>query len=208
MSKMTHLIACSITITGEGCAKLFVDRIFKHHGLPSKIVSDRDPRFTGHFMTSLATALGIRQALSTSAHPQTDGQTERMNRIVEDTLRHYVSPTQTDWDQHLSHVEFAINNSWQESLQNTPFCACYGQHPHTPTTLLIADKVPAARRWLVDYEERVAHARACILAAQDRQQQYADRKRTTAQCTVGDLVLLSTKKLAFRVGVRRSFTKV
>ena len=79
--------------------------------------------------------LGIKQAMSTF-HPQTDGQTERSNRRVEDMLQHYIDPSQTDWDQHLPAVEFAINNSWQESIKETPFFLNSGQHPLVPINLL------------------------------------------------------------------------
>ena len=111
LSKMTHLIPTTTQVTGEETARLYVDHVFKHHGCPKAIVSDRDPRFTGKFMTALLQILGTKQRLSTTYHPQTDGQTERMNRTLEDMLRHFVSPHQTDWDQHISLAEFAINNS-------------------------------------------------------------------------------------------------
>ena len=71
-------------VTGEETARLYVDHVFKHHGCPKAIVSDRDPRFTGKFMTALLQILGTKQRLSTAYHPQTDGQTERMNRTLED----------------------------------------------------------------------------------------------------------------------------
>ena len=88
-----------------------MDHVVKHHGIPEYTVSDRDPRFTGHFMKALIQILGVKQRLSTAFHPQTDGQTECMNRTLEDMLRHYVAPHQLDWDEHLAMAEFAVNNS-------------------------------------------------------------------------------------------------
>jgi hypothetical protein len=70
--------------------------------------------------------------MSTTFHPQIDGQMERVNMILEDMLRHYVSPTQEDWDLYLSLVEFVYNNAWQKSIQTTPFMLNYGQHPLIP----------------------------------------------------------------------------
>jgi hypothetical protein len=79
------------------------------------------------FSQALFELTGCRSALSTAFHPQTDGQTERVNRILEDYLRHYVGPRKTDWDKHLPEAEFAYNNSWQASINTTPFRLTYGQ---------------------------------------------------------------------------------
>jgi hypothetical protein len=111
--------------------------VFRLHGVPASIVSDRDPRFTSQFFSELCALLGVSQDMSTAFHPQSDGQTERMNRTLEDMLRHYVSPTQTDWNEHLSMVEFAYNNARQESTQETPFFLNYGFHPLSPIDLML-----------------------------------------------------------------------
>ena len=83
--------------------------------------------------------------MSTSHHPQTDGQTERANRTIEDTLRAYVAPHQSDWDKHLIAAEFAYNNSVQASTGSTPFYLNHGRHPHTPLSLAVADNQPRTR---------------------------------------------------------------
>ena len=98
-----------ITFGAEQWARAFVDNVVRPHGIPKSIVSDRDSRFTGHFWTAVCKLLDIKQAMSTSFHPQTDGQTERANRTLEDMLRHYINPSQNDWDQHLAAIEFAIS---------------------------------------------------------------------------------------------------
>ena len=77
----------------------------------------------------------MRRKLSSAYHSQTDGQTERTNRTSEEMLRAFVSPDQEDWDEHLAFAEFAINNSWQESVKNTPFFLNYGMHPLTPVAI-------------------------------------------------------------------------
>ncbi len=117
--------------------------------------------------------------MSTSFHPQTDGQTERMNRVLEDMLRHYVNPYQNDWDEYLTVVEFAINNAFQTSIQNTPFFLNYGQHPMTPLTLQVDQqvRVPGAVKFLNDNVEAIRQAKACLVATQDRQKAYADKTR-------------------------------
>jgi len=111
LSKMVHMAPCNKTLTGKECANLFRDYVIRLHGVPRKIITDRDTRFRGKFMDALTSALGINQALSTSFHPQTDGQTERMNQLVEDVMRNYVSAIQKDWDEWIAHAEFAINPS-------------------------------------------------------------------------------------------------
>lgn len=86
-----------------------------------EVISDRGPQFAGKFNQHLAERLGITWKLSTAYHPQTDGQTERTNRTIEDMLRHFVSPSADDWDKYLAEIQFAINNAWQESVRQTPF---------------------------------------------------------------------------------------
>ncbi len=88
--------------------------------------------------------LGTSQAMSTAYHPQTDGQTERVNRVLEDMLRMYVSSCQTDWDEKLSCAEFAINNADHESTGTTHFMLNYGYHPYLPVSLLPNVRVPSA----------------------------------------------------------------
>jgi hypothetical protein len=89
LSKMVHLAPVSDTCTGSDYARLFVDEVFRLHGLPDSILSDRDPGFTGDFWESLFQILGTRLDMSTTDHPETDGQAERANRVVEDILRSY-----------------------------------------------------------------------------------------------------------------------
>ena len=108
MSKMVHLLPTTDTVTAMQVCQLYQDRIFALHGLPDDIVSDRDSKFTSAFWKTLQSLLGTNINLSTAFHPQTDGQTERMNSIAEDMLRHYVSPDQQSWDLFLSLAEFSM----------------------------------------------------------------------------------------------------
>ena len=96
------------------------------------IISDRDSLFTIHFTRALCRMIGTRQGLSTAYHPQTDGQTERVNRVLEDMLRLYVSRSPPDWDPKLACAEFAINNADQESTGGSPLFLNYGHHPYLP----------------------------------------------------------------------------
>ena len=117
------------TASAEDTAALFRDRVFCLHGMPKSIVSDRDAKFTSAFWRELHRLLGIQLTMSTAYHPQSDGQTERMNRVLEDMLRHFINRHHNDWDQYLATAEFAINNAENVSVQNTPFMLNHGRHP-------------------------------------------------------------------------------
>uniref|UniRef100_A0AAV1TLM7 Integrase catalytic domain-containing protein n=1 Tax=Peronospora matthiolae TaxID=2874970 RepID=A0AAV1TLM7_9STRA len=133
-SKMVHLVAVTNSITAQGCARVFIDTIFRLHGLPRELVSDRDPRFTAEFWQSVFCSLGTRLTMSTSDHPESDGQTERDNRVLEEILRGYVHSF-TSWSEFLTMAEFAINNSVHASTTHTPFFVNGLRHPRAPAFL-------------------------------------------------------------------------
>ena len=109
-SKMYHLAAVHESISAYGCARVFIETVFRLHGLPRELVSDSDPRFTVAFWQSLFRSLGARLTMSTSDYPDTDGQTERVNRVLEEILRGYVQSF-TDWREFSLMEEFSTNNS-------------------------------------------------------------------------------------------------
>ena len=109
-SKQRHFVPCMTTIDAQDLASLFIDNIFRLHGLPNSIISDRGPQFATDFWRYLCTCLGIATRLSTAFHPQTDGQTERINASMEEYLRAHVNYLQDDWVRYLSLAEFAANN--------------------------------------------------------------------------------------------------
>uniref|UniRef100_A0AAV1U0Q1 Integrase catalytic domain-containing protein n=1 Tax=Peronospora matthiolae TaxID=2874970 RepID=A0AAV1U0Q1_9STRA len=131
---MVHLVAVPETITASGCACVFIDTIFRLHGLPRELVSDRDPRFTADFWRSVFKSLGTRLKMSTPDHPESDGQAERANRVLEEILRGYVHSFKS-WSEFLPMVEFAINNSVHASTTHTPFFVNGLRHPRVPTLL-------------------------------------------------------------------------
>ena len=108
LSKMVHLAPCWNTLGAQKFAQIFTRDIFSKHGIPRKIVSDRGTQFTSKFFREVAKLLGVKQCMPSSRHPQSDGQTERTNRTLEDMLRHFVRPSQDDCDIRLPCCEFAI----------------------------------------------------------------------------------------------------
>ncbi|GAX84238.1 hypothetical protein CEUSTIGMA_g11661.t1 [Chlamydomonas eustigma] len=137
LTKQAIFVRANKSITSQQLAHVFIDHVFSKHGLPSVIVSDRDPRITSEFWQTLFTQLGSKLNLSTAHHPQTDGQTEITHRTIEQILRAYVSPQHNDWATWLPLAEFAYNSHVHSSTQQTPFLANYGFHPTTPSSLLL-----------------------------------------------------------------------
>ncbi|KAF1322122.1 reverse transcriptase, partial [Globisporangium splendens] len=132
---MVHLTPVSDNISAEMTAKVFVDVVFRLHGLPSEIVSDRDTRFTSRFWRTLFGILDTKLSMSTAAHPETDGQTERVNRVLEDVLRSYATSF-GEWSEFLPLAEFALNNSTHVSTGHSPFYVNYGIHPRVPASVM------------------------------------------------------------------------
>jgi hypothetical protein len=197
LSKMTHIAACKTSVSAEQLAGVFIKEVFRLHGYPKGIVSDRDPRFTSAFWKGVHKALGTKLMMSTAYRPQTDGQTERANRTLEEMLRHYVAPLQDDWDEHLAMAEFAINNSVHASHHATPFFLCFGQVPNTPATLAHTD-VPMSQNHLNKINVHLEKARVALELASARQKRYADLKRSDVEFAVDQLVLLSTRFLKLK----------
>ncbi|KAF1324811.1 reverse transcriptase, partial [Globisporangium splendens] len=134
-SKMVHLAPVSDKISAEKTAKVFVDVVFRLHGLPVEIVSDRDTRFTSKFWRALFGLLDTKLSMSTAAHPETDGQTERVNRVLEDVLRSYATSFK-EWSEYLPLAEFVLNNSTHVSTGHSPFYVNYGIHPRVPASIM------------------------------------------------------------------------
>ena len=204
LTKMVHLAPTHSTCDAVETATLFTHHVVRLHGWPREVITDRGSVFTGKFFQCLAQHWQMKTLMSSSFHPQTDGQTERVNRVMEDMLRHFVSPTQDDWDKYLPIVEFAINGSKHESTRETPFFLNYGRHPHTPFTVLLPQSqgssasMPAVQKMTDDMYLTLRDAKQYLRAAQDRQKQYADRHRSPVRVSLGDQVLLSTKNIKLK----------
>jgi hypothetical protein len=202
LSKMVHYAPTRTNAKATEVAQLFLDRVFRLHGLPKTIVSDRDSRFTGNFWRTVFKALGTKLAMSTAYHPQTDGQTERANRTLEENLRSYVNSQHDDWDDHLPVIEAAYNNAVNASTGFTPFFLNYGFHPRMPGDIsapLATCSTPAAASFLQQLHEDLETARTNLAEAQHSQKRAADRRRRVQEFKIGDRVLLSTTNLDLRL---------
>jgi len=120
LSKMMHFVATTEETSAEGLARLFRDNMWKLHGLPESVVSDRGPQFAAELTKELNRMLGIETRLSTAFHPQTDGQTERMNQELEQYLRFFVDHRQKNWPEWLASAELAVNNKVHTATKMLP----------------------------------------------------------------------------------------
>mgnify|MGYP002655140599 CR=1 FL=1 len=195
LTKMSHLVPTTTTCTAEQVARLFFDNVVRLHGVPKDIVSDRDCKFTSKFWGALSELLGIKLHMSTAYHPQTDGQTERMNRTLGDMLRNFTGREPNSWDTHLSAAEFALNNAVNRSTGRSPFFLNYGCHPVLPIWRELDINVPAAKRFAQSFVTRLAEAKACMEAALQRSADYYNRNKRDVTFLPGQLLMLSTKNL-------------
>ena len=205
LTKYVILIPTVEKLSAEGFAQLWVDHLISKHGCPESIVSDRDVRFTSAFWKTLNSLVGAEAHMSTAFHPQSDGQTERMNRLLEETLRHFVCYNQSDWDSHLQMASFAINNAVNGSTKESPFYLMKGFHPRLPCSFSGMFKPrrenglnPSAIRFNDRIQASLATAKQALLVAQQNQKAYADKKRMELKLKPGDWVMLSTKNLRLK----------
>ncbi|KAK9105428.1 hypothetical protein Scep_022272 [Stephania cephalantha] len=143
-SKMVHFIPCKKTTDAVKVAQLFFREVYRLHGLPTSIVSDRDTRFLSHFWRSLWAMVNTQLKFSSAYHPQTDGQTEVVNRSLGNLLRSLVGENVRSWDFKLSQAEFAHNHAVNRSTGFSPFQVVYSVLPRGPLDLL---PVPSKTRW-------------------------------------------------------------
>ena len=189
-TKMTHFVPCNEVITAEESARVFFETIVSRYGLPNKIISDRDPRFTSKFVQELCRTLGIQQNTSSAYHPRTNGQSERNNQWVETYLRFFTNHQQTNWAAYLPLAEFAHNNWKNETTKNTPFFLLMGYHPRADGHYA-ASKLPLVERRL----DHLLQIRRDAQVYMTQAQQSWVKHRDMPKYAVGDRVWLDGRNL-------------
>lgn len=211
-SKFSHFIALKHPFTDLVVAKEFMQHVYKLHGMPVAIISDRDRVFTSQLWQSLFHLAGVKLQMSSSYHPQTDGQTERVNQCMETFLRCFVNACPTKWIDWLYLAEFWYNSSKHESLGFSPFEVLYGYTPKPFGLEVFSDlTAPVLDEWLQDKVVMTDLVRQHLARAQLRMKSQADKHRVERSFAVGDYVYLrlqpyiqsslaprSNQKLAFR----------
>ncbi|CAI7858988.1 unnamed protein product [Closterium sp. NIES-54] len=194
-SKMGHFIPTHTTAQTEETAQLFLKHIISQHGIPTTLISVRDPKFTSKFWKELMSLMGTCLAMSSAYHPQTDGQTERLNQIVEQLLRAACKDDINKWDLPLPVLEFAYNNAKHAATGETPFFLCYGQHPLTPQQPTVPATVQPAHDFVTTMQQLWDRTHKRLQDIQSSQKHLADRHQRDHTIAVGDHVLLDTCNL-------------
>jgi hypothetical protein len=203
LTKMAHFVPMR---TGEkspakDLAITFAKEVWRLHGLPSDIVSDRGSLFISSFWKELMEHLGVELNLSTAFHPQTDGQTERVNQTLETYLRHFSNFQQDDWTDLLPMAEYAYNTAVSEATKVSPFFANYGFNPETqwaeesdPSEMEWSN--PASEKLLVRFQKIWSYLQDNIVDAQQRMAKYYNQKaQKQPMFKTGDLVMVNMKNM-------------
>jgi hypothetical protein len=195
--KRGHFIPTTTTVTACGAAQLFLRNVWKLHGLPSKVVSDRGPQFVAEFLRELYRLLGISLAASTAYHPQTDGQTERLNQELEQYIRLFVNERQDNWDELLPLSEFAYNNHVHSATQHTPFLLDTGRHPRMGFEPTAEPSWKEEANQFVDrMKSTLEEAKSALRKSKDEMTRYYNRRREPAPVyKPGDKVFLDSSDI-------------
>jgi hypothetical protein len=201
LTKSAHFIPVHTKYRVEKYAKIYITRVLCLHGVPKTIISDRGSQFVALFWEQLHASLGTHLIYSSTYHPQTDGQTGRVNQILEDMLRACVMEYPGSWDKNLPWVEFSYNNTYQESLKMAPFEALYGRQCRTPLNWIEpGEKVIFGLDIVVKAEATVRRIQENLKAVKLRQESYANKRHQPLQFEDGDHMYLKVSPMK---GVKR-----
>lgn len=200
-SKMAHFIPCNKTLDATHTADLYFKEIVKLHGIPKTIVSDRDSKILSHFWRTLWKKLGTKLQFSSSHHPQTDGQTEVVNRTLGAMIRSLVKKNVREWEDLLPHAEFAYNRSISQTTGCSPFEAVYGLNPNGPLDLSpihidsnFSGEADERAKFIKKIHEQV---RSRILKQTEKYKRQADKHRKQVVFNEGDLVWIHLRRERF-----------
>ena len=196
-TKLAHFVPASTTDNSRDLARHFLANVFRLHGLPDDIVSDRGATFASAWWTEFCFLLGSKVRLSTAFHPQTDGQTERTNQSVEHYLRCFTNYLQSDWADLLHSAEFVYNNARHSSTSQSPFFTSYGFNPSSLLDFSVdphlrpSSSIPNVQELASSIATAHGTARSALAHAADRMSKSANAHRSpTPSFQVGDLVYL------------------
>ncbi|GKA32348.1 putative reverse transcriptase domain-containing protein, partial [Tanacetum coccineum] len=193
----------------EKLARIYLKEVVTRHEIPVSIICDRDPRFTSNFWRSLQKALGTNLDMSTTYHPQTDGQSERTIQTLEDMLRACVIDFGKGWVNHLPLVEFSYNNSYHASIKAAPFEALYGRKCCSPVCWAEVREVQLTGPKIVqEITEKVIQIKQRMQAAHDRQKSYAFLKRKPMEFQVRDKVLEKVGSVTYKLELTQEPSRV
>ena len=217
-SKMVCLIPCNQDMDTEELGEVLLDDVFSQHGFPSSIVSDRGSLFTSRYWETFCYYIRVKRKLSTAFHPQTDGQTERLNQTLECYLRCYLNEEQNNWASLLSSAQWAINNTWNSTIQAVPFHVTRTYVPRTLRNVELDDEAgsPAdsgghqppsvnasAAARAKEIQEVRSHLQEAWGDAQAKVKKYYDKHRKAVSFKIGDWVMLSSRNINLRRAMKK-----
>ena len=194
-TKTIILSPCNKDADALKTADMLMNNVFRYYGTPKKIISDRGPQFASQVMKTIAEGMGIRMALSTAYHPQTDGATERVNQELEQYLRAYCNRNQNNWADLLPYAEISHNTRIHLATRQVPFETLHGFLPHWATITKTNPDVPAAHQRLQMMEHARKEASAATHIANEMMKRSHDRSGITKPFQPGDQVWLDGKNL-------------
>jgi len=203
LTSMVHLVGSRQDYKARDVAELIFENVYKTHGMPDRIISDRDSLFTSNFWEHLQSLVGVVLHKSSAYHPQTDGATERANRTVIQMLRMSIAPEQRDWIHKLPAIEFAFNSATSSTTGYSPFFLNFGRQPRGFTWQINDDILPGVRTFLNKMQIGLERAHDAILYAREKQERLSNRRRRPAPFCKNDLVYISTENLTLPTGRAR-----
>jgi len=196
LTKRIRIAPTTSEVDSVGIARLFRDHVWRNHGLPDQIISDRGPQFVSAFTRELNRLLGIQTSLSTAFHPQTDGQTERVNQEIEQYLRLFINQRQDDWAEWLPLAEFAYNNRIHASTRRTPFELDSGQHPRMGVEPRLSTKIEAVDVFVQRIQKATEEAQSALRQAAEDMARFHDVHRGKEMSfKVGEKVWLDLRNI-------------
>lgn len=194
LSKYSHFILLKHPYTTKSIAEVFMKEVVRLHGIPSSLASDRDPIFVSHFWLELFKLQGTKLKMSSTYHPETDGQTEVINRCLESYLRCFASDHPKTWSYWLPWAEFWYNTTFHISIGKTPFEVVYGRKaPHIVKFLTKETKVAAVAVKLSERDEALNQLKRHLLKAQEEMASYANKNRRDLSFEIGEWVFLKLR---------------
>lgn len=174
-SKGIHLGMLPQSHSALTVARLFLDMVVKIHGMPRSLVSDCDPLFVSHLWQELFRSSGTQLRMSSAYHPQSDGQTKVLNRVVEQYLRAFVHRKPTSWGRLLPWVEWSHNTSWITNTDTSPYEITFGRKPfNIPEYIVGSSKIDAVEELLTEREATFQMIRKKLMKAQEKMKHYAN----------------------------------
>jgi hypothetical protein len=207
LTAIVHLIPSRTDYTTPQLAELIFAEIYKHHGLPKNMISDRDVSFTSGFWQHLHSLLGVKLCMSSAYHPETDGTTEHTNRTITQMIRQYIDVDQKNWVQKLPGIRMAINLARNDSTGYSPFFLNTGRIPQNVVWNSPTDsEFPGVARFVQCVKHALITAHDSLIPTRVKQTRDTNRHRRPVPFKEGDLMYISTKNLSLKKELARKLS--